>query len=360
MKGLVNVFSKITDVLNISKVRNTIEDKIVVSLYATNLILILANVGFVILFLFTHNPTLYLNLFCFLPLFSVFVLLKKRKLNAFLILSFINLLTYLTIVVLLMGWGAGYQVWIFAILCAYYLPFYTIVKNSFNKRLPGFIICIVYFLLYFLSPKLTFMRLDVSLVELKILYIYNALLTAICISGFCYYYSSRSIFNRNKIKERSYHDTLTSLPNRYAIEETINNLIATSTRNKIFVAMTDIDFFKKVNDKYGHLAGDEVLKEFANLLRTLERNGLFVGRWGGEEFIVICSSHTLDEFYKIMDKFRKKIHNHKVKYGNRNIKIAISGGISEYEKGMPIKRLVELADNKLYEAKEAGRNRIVR
>ena len=71
MKVLVNVFSKITDVLNISKVRNTIEDKIVVSLYATNLILILANVGFIILFLFTHNPTLYLNLFCFLPLFGV-------------------------------------------------------------------------------------------------------------------------------------------------------------------------------------------------------------------------------------------------------------------------------------------------
>ena len=107
MKVLVNMFYKIADVLNISKIRNTIEDKIVVSLYATNTILIFANVGYTTLFFFTHNPTMYLNLFCFLPLFGVFELLKKRKLNVFLVVSFINLLTYLTIVVLLMGWEAG-------------------------------------------------------------------------------------------------------------------------------------------------------------------------------------------------------------------------------------------------------------
>ena len=129
------------------------------------------------------------------------------------------------------------------------------------------------------------------------------------------------------------------------------------------VAMLDVDFFKKVNDTYGHDAGDEVLLALANLLfeKQEEKDGFYVSRWGGEEFLVFYEKYTSDKdkIVQEFDDLREQIQNMSVKGDNKDIKITVTIGLAFFEKGEKITELIKLADDNLYEGKKAGRNRVV-
>jgi two-component system cell cycle response regulator len=121
------------------------------------------------------------------------------------------------------------------------------------------------------------------------------------------------------------------------------------------VAMIDIDFFKNVNDSYGHPIGDEILIEIGMLLKKHTRKTDIVGRYGGEEFIIIFIECNLESAKIATEKIRKIIEEYNFPYID---KLTISGGISKYT-GQEVKELVSEADKNLYKAKEFGRNKIV-
>ncbi|MCZ8157529.1 MAG: diguanylate cyclase [Leptospira sp.] len=164
--------------------------------------------------------------------------------------------------------------------------------------------------------------------------------------------------------ETSIRDSLTGLYNRRYIEERIEQEFQRSKRHKhsIAIAVLDIDFFKRVNDKYGHDAGDMVLKFFAKELRLNLRKSDIIARFGGEEFVVILPETSLKFALDVMDKIRKQISNTPIFLENgEEIKITFSGGLSGgvlTELAIPHDYLKE-ADKNLYLAKESGRNRIL-
>ncbi|SFP94424.1 GGDEF domain-containing protein, partial [Hydrogenimonas thermophila] len=121
----------------------------------------------------------------------------------------------------------------------------------------------------------------------------------------------------------------------------------------------DIDFFKKINDKYGHLAGDKVLKAFASLLMHRMRESDIVVRYGGEEFIAILPETDIKRAFVVIESIRKLVEDMKISIeNNKEISITISAGIAEYNRKETLDQLIKRADDALYLAKDRGRNRV--
>ena len=152
-------------------------------------------------------------------------------------------------------------------------------------------------------------------------------------------------------------DKLTKLYNRYKIDETLENEKERSNRYQtpFGVLMLDIDHFKKVNDSFGHSVGDEVLKEFAKILSTSSRKTDIVGRWGGEEFLIIIPHTSKNNLLTFAENLRAKVENHKFKTV-KNITVSI--GVSIYKYNENTEQTIIRVDSALYFSKENGRNKV--
>ncbi len=155
-------------------------------------------------------------------------------------------------------------------------------------------------------------------------------------------------------------DGLTGLFNHTAIKEQLGREIVRSNRLKtpLSFAMIDVDFFKKVNDTYGHAAGDRVLKSLARLLKQRLRGTDIVGRYGGEEFAVIMTDTNAPEAAKVIDEIRKVFSRLLHMNDNREFKVTFSCGIADIKHFPDVKSISEAADKALYDAKRKGRNQV--
>lgn len=155
-------------------------------------------------------------------------------------------------------------------------------------------------------------------------------------------------------------DPLTGLRNRRGLHAHYERRIATlRIYEKASIIMCDIDHFKRVNDTYGHNAGDEVLKYVANLLQSSIRidDGAF--RWGGEEFILLLPHKSTAEAVVLAERLRSLIEESVITFEGTDIKITMSFGVSEINPELTTEENVEAVDAKLYYAKEHGRNRVI-
>ena len=152
-------------------------------------------------------------------------------------------------------------------------------------------------------------------------------------------------------------DPLTLLPNRREFSRMLAIEIAREQRSNsgFLLVMCDIDYFKKVNDKYGHNIGDDVLKSFAKILMASTREMDMIARWGGEEFALLIPNSNIQLASTIVNKIRERIESTNFKdVGN----ITASFGVTSYKENDDEQSLFSRADKVLYKAKENGRNRI--
>ncbi|HEY8910192.1 MAG TPA: diguanylate cyclase [Desulfosporosinus sp.] len=167
---------------------------------------------------------------------------------------------------------------------------------------------------------------------------------------------------QDKLIEMAMKDGLTGLYNHALLIDLFVKELARIPRNggNISFAMLDIDYFKKVNDTYGHMCGDIVLKEVSNILISSVRSGDIVGRYGGEEFGLVILEATEENALQICDKIRKKIEDFNFNIGIESIKITVSIGVFFKQPTAVItaSEIIQKADEALYEAKRNGRNRI--
>lgn len=165
----------------------------------------------------------------------------------------------------------------------------------------------------------------------------------------------------DKLHQQATQDPLTGLTNRDYLQNELNKFISLGLRyNRAFaVMMLDVDFFKKVNDTYGHAVGDIVLKTVADLLMSNTREQDITARFGGEEFVILLPETALDEALAMAERIRMAIENfHFAPLGCQHT-VTISVGISEFPlHGIEAEELVKCADEALYEAKANGRNRV--
>jgi len=168
----------------------------------------------------------------------------------------------------------------------------------------------------------------------------------------------------DRLRLISLTDGLTEVENRRSLELHLHEMWQHSMRlhEPIALIICDIDKFKAVNDNYGHQAGDSVLKEFAQLLKSEAREIDRVGRYGGEEFLLILSGTVLDAAVTFAERLREKVEGHTFSYAGGTLRRTMSCGVAAapHPKVKDQEALLRAADDALYVAKETGRNRVVR
>lgn len=184
----------------------------------------------------------------------------------------------------------------------------------------------------------------------KILLVVAAIFIVIIVYNF-----QLKTYNR-KLEELSTKDTLTKINNRLKLDEILDIQEKNLDRHggTCGIILADIDDFKKVNDTYGHLIGDTVLKQFADVLVSNVRQSDTVGRWGGEEFMIICPNTNINSLKVVAQTLRSKIENTTFV---QNLPITASFGLNEMTKNQKVYNIIDGADKALYIAKEKGKNR---
>ena len=167
----------------------------------------------------------------------------------------------------------------------------------------------------------------------------------------------------DQVRHQASVDPLTSLANRSTFNETMDSLVeSTHDLSPLTLIMMDIDHFKRINDTYGHIVGDKVIRFVSDVLRKSVKGGDTAARYGGEEFAIILPDTPLTGGVQLADKIRLAIGaTNLVKSGGVSLgKITISGGVAQFRHGETPSQFIDRADKALYEAKNAGRNQIIK
>ena len=266
-----------------------------------------------------------------------------------------------------MGLACGYHLWLFGTLSSVFLPFFIPNLSRRPKSQIGIysvFIVLGFELLVFLDRHgylPTQYRVDDKIAS--IMYYLNAALGFVSIMVYTAIYNQRMTMKNKEMQYVAEHDGLTGIYNRNKLQSILEAEILRKERSaegNLSIAILDVDLFKNINDTYGHLSGDSVLKALTDCFKEYREKGLLYGRWGGEEFLLI-SPETISyyEFVGMLEELREMIQNLEFAAGEQIIKTTVSIGAAAYEYGMNMDKFLQLADDRLYKAKESGRNRVI-
>lgn len=262
------------------------------------------------------------------------------------------------------GWESGSGMFIFVLILLNY--FVAIENSSLSNSLATFIIT---FFSIFFYIKLNFYPSDFSDemdLFLRWHFILNFLVVTVSSFMVSFFYKvllKNAILKKKKekddIKLSAKMDFLTGLLNRRAIEEELSaKILSSSDIKSVFIIIGDIDNFKSINDTYGHIFGDTVIKVVGQKLLSSFRNNDLVCRWGGEEFFIFCKNINLQTAKAITERARKNIHEQKIKFESKIINVSITFGavfcndLTNYD----INTLIKKADELLLYGKSNGKN----
>jgi diguanylate cyclase (GGDEF)-like protein len=270
-----------------------------------------------------------------------------------------------TTLCILLGQNSGYQFVIFVFLCTPFL-FVGIIPRKYILLVNGtlFAELIFVYIWYFLFPPLKPIPASLEVAMNFGLLVFSAL----AILFVSYFIGKENItleknleLERKKVEALLLKDQLTGLQNRRGFFNYYDNYIKPliMRNNECCMIICDIDFFKQINDTFGHNAGDAVLKEVANVLTGMVRIEDGVFRWGGEEFIILMPLTSLITAGSTGEMLRREIENHVVMFEETPIRITMSFGITQFGNGGSVDQIIASADGNLFTAKTTGRNRVV-
>jgi diguanylate cyclase len=162
-------------------------------------------------------------------------------------------------------------------------------------------------------------------------------------------------------RQRALRDVLTQLPNREAYQQRLEEEFERWRRYQrpLSLAVCDIDFFKRINDTYGHQAGDKVLRIIGKSVKQRLRKSDFLARYGGEEFVLLLPETTGEQAITVVDAIREAVANCPFHFKEKPVAITLSFGVCEFREGFNSEAVFAHADKALYRAKEQGRNQCV-
>ncbi len=285
------------------------------------------------------------------------------------VMTFIEIAVQVILGTFMLGWDVGYFMYLFAITPLF---FYL---NLLNDDIEGSVLppllstlgaaCIFiasYVVSIFFEPRFVLEKY-----QIQILFIYNSVLSMLLLAAMSHFFIIERRFSllaitkeNQKLDVEASEDPLTGLTNRRSMERHLENaMLEARARGRIFsLVMGDIDFFKTINDTYGHDFGDEALKMVSDALKSSVREGDVICRWGGEEFLILIYG-TEKEAKVIAERIRKTIEAGKLVHNDNEVRFTITLGVSSYKPGYNMEKLIARADDRLYYGKRNGRNQVV-
>ena len=306
-------------------------------------------------------------IFLFLVTFVISLVNKERYMTVYFIMI-LGIIIFTIFCNLVIGWESGYSVQFFsAISGSFYFPF--VIKSEKRKSL-SLTFCVTLFLSYILSYILSQMLAPIAPLSptwTRVFFIMNVVISFSIIIMLSYMFVWE-LLNKQKIltmqneqlDELAHKDPLTHLLNRRSMNEkmTLRMEQLKLTGKRFTLVIGDIDDFKKVNDNYGHDAGDIVLITVSDIIRQNVGGGGIVCRWGGEEILMILNE-SLESATEVTDRIRKRIDENIVNHEGNQIHVSMTFGVAESIPGIKIEHLIQQADDRLYYGKKHGKNQVV-
>ncbi len=272
--------------------------------------------------------------------------------------------TQMIISFLAVGIDGGFQVVCYGTLCSAFFILYSSHRKGQPSRKPVLVeigSVSLYLLMMILSQYLEPWYILEERVLQKMSF-FNTIGTLIELLVFSDVYRMRLSRSVIRLQKQADIDELTGLLNRLGIRSVFDSFLSSWKNNAVpfAVAIFDIDDFKKVNDTYGHNAGDMVLKTFAEDFAILEKDKSAVCRWGGEEFLVLGQIVSdLSLFYTHLQMITEKMANREFQWQGEVFQVTVTCGVAVIESDMPIHELIDKADHRLYAGKANGKNQVV-
>lgn len=305
--------------------------------------------------------------FLFLVTFVISLVNKERYMTVYFIMI-LGIIIFTIFCNLVIGWESGYSVQFFSAISGSF--YFTFVIKSEKRKSLSLTFCVTLLLSYILSYILSQMLAPIAPLSptwTRVFFIMNAVISFSIIIMLSYLFVWE-LLNKQKIltmqneqlDELAHKDPLTHLLNRRSMNEkmTLRMEQLKLTGKRFTLVIGDIDDFKKVNDNYGHEAGDIVLITVSDIIRQNVGGGGFVCRWGGEEILMVLNE-SLESATEVTDRIRKRIDENIVNHEGNQIHVSMTFGVAESIPGYKIEHLIQQADDRLYYGKKHGKNQVV-
>lgn len=275
----------------------------------------------------------------------------------------ISTIIWIIAIVHYFGWNIGVQHFLILLLILYFFSSY---RHYEYKIIYASFLCLFRLILFYVyQKKIPIWQLNSM--EENALQVLNTITIFWCISVISFICSKTSqelegklIEYNSQLERQANTDTLTGLYNRRKALEYMNEIVKyPEVHGSFCLCICDIDFFKKVNDSYGHDYGDEVLKKISYVFKEEIQKNIFAARWGGEEFLLVFPDCNGDEAYIELEQIRRKIKDMKICKGDLTVSITMTFGLAEYDFFNGLEATIKEADQKLYMGKERGRDVII-
>ncbi|SDX84218.1 diguanylate cyclase (GGDEF) domain-containing protein [Ruminococcaceae bacterium YAD3003] len=282
-----------------------------------------------------------------------FFLIQNDRLDVYLRMVYGWLTLYMSLATVCLGYEFGFHLYCMSMIPIIFYTEYMAYKLG-RKRVPAIVYSGLVIICYLLSTGYSSYFSPIYSVDGKISMLFW-LVNSVIVLGFVTFYSyimiDMTIKSDKLLTERANKDYLTKLYNRNYTMDKIKDAFADG--QLYYIAMIDIDNFKRINDTYGHSAGDVVLKKVASVMETVCSDST-VARWGGEEFLILSLTGS-----ELIEKLRDEIENTPVEFEDQKIKVTVTAGVSSREGFGSVDKWIIAADEKLYYGKNNGKNRVV-
>lgn len=287
-----------------------------------------------------------------------YVLISKDRLDIYVRLVYFWITFYMCLCTFCLGYKIGFHLYCFSMIPIIFYTEYMADKLG-RTKVNAFVASSIIAICYLLSTGYTAFKGPIYPVDNSIAGAFWTFNSVIVIAFLVFYFRLMlSLIGdyENKLKDAALIDKLTGLYNRHYMMEKLEKTVNDSGPK--FVTMIDIDDFKKINDRYGHNAGDYILINVARIMREVCKD-CDISRWGGEEFLIYSSGNLRAKGLPMFETLRQRVESEDFVFGEEHIKVTITSGMAEYTSDSSVDKWVNAADDNLYTGKKTGKNKVV-
>lgn len=323
--------------------------------YTANIVYLFVHVLYFVLFLVTQTwVPFFVNIGSIVCYILFFLVLRKEKFYLYALLCGNHFFAFVTVCTIYMGFGSGFCLYLISLCVVSFITTYFSYKGIGMK---GSIIWVglsaALYLGLYISSRFTSPVYAIPQWLEIFLFSFHSAAAFLFVAAYLVFFVNYAKRLEKRIMGESRTDELTQVNNRYALYDFFDSV---ENKTDYYLALFDIDDFKLINDKYGHVSGDHVLQQVAKIADGLFADAFFC-RYGGEEFVIIDNKpSSLDEFKQQLETLRKAVSDLEFEFDGDKVHLTITIGVSKFEEGFSNEEWINFADKKMYQGKSSGKN----